>query len=243
MIPIQVTLTRFTSSPVQTIEQAASQCYQSEPTPDGRIMKQCYASGHESVLEHVSFTWEISGVSRALLAQLTRHRFVSFSVQSQRYCDMKNGTAVIPPMIANNPQALHLFFESMSACAKAYSDLQELGIPNEDARYVLQNSCTTSLTCTMNLREFIHLCNERLCARAQWEIRELVRKMVDEVNTATDNAFADMLKPKCERDKNAPMCPESKRQTCGRHPCKADVYKAYEHIKKEEKRDDHQQEL
>ena len=178
-------------------------------------------------MEHVSFTWEISGVSRALLAQLTRHRFVSFSVQSQRYCDMKNGTAVIPPMISNNPQALHLFFESMSACAKAYSDLQELGIPNEDARYVLQNSCATSLTCTMNLREFIHLCNERLCARAQWEIRELVRKMVDEVNDATDNAFADMLKPKCERDQNAPMCPESKRQSCGRHPRKADVYKAW----------------
>ena len=206
-------------------------------------MKQCYASGHESVLEHVSFTWEISGVSRALLAQLTRHRFVSFSVQSQRYCDMKNGTVVIPPMISNNPQALHLFFESMSACAKAYSDLQELGIPNEDARYVLQNSCTTSLTCTMNLREFIHLCNERLCVRAQWEIRELVRKMVDEVNAATDNAFADMLKPKCERDKNTPMCPESKQQTCGKHPRKVDVYKAYERIKKEEKRDDHKQEL
>ena len=95
----------------------------------------------------------------------------------------------------------------------------------------------------MNLREFIHLCNERLCARAQWEIRELVRKMVDEVNVATNNAFTDMLKPKCERDKNAPMCPESKQQTCGKHPRKADVYKAYEHIKKEEKRDDHQQEL
>ena len=116
------------------------------------------------------FTWEISGVSRALLAQLTRHRFVSFSVQSQRYYDMKNGTAVIPPAISNNLQALHLFFESMSACFKAYSNLQEFEIPNEDARYVLQNSCTASLTCTMNLREFIHLCNERLCVRAQWEI-------------------------------------------------------------------------
>ena len=149
MIPIQVTLTRFTSFPVQALEQAASQCYQSEPPPDGRIMKQCYASGHESVLEHVSFAWEISGVSRALLAQMTRHRFVSFSVQSQRYCDMKNGTAVIPPTISNNPQALHLFFESMSACFKAYSNLQKLEIPNEDARYVLQNSCTASLTCTM----------------------------------------------------------------------------------------------
>ena len=229
---MEVTLTRFTNNPVMAIEEAASQCYQSEPSPDGKIMKQCYLSGHHSVLEHISFTWRIEGVSRALLAQLTRHRMASFSVKSQRYC-VENGMDadgngcgfdfVMPEAFKNDPILHDTFVNAMTHDAAQYAALLANGAKTEDARFVLPNACCTTLQCTMNLREFIHFCNERLCSRAQWEIRNLAEEMVRTVNEATDNAFAYMLVPKCEVHPNIPFCTESKCQTCGKHPRLSDL--------------------
>lgn len=220
---MRVELLAYTPNPVQVIEQAASTCYDSEPTPDGKIMKACYRNGHHSVLEHASFTYCVSGVSRALLAQLTRHRTgISFSVRSQRYCKEDAFGYVTPPSIAKNETASRAYSEVMNTLSSAYTSLIGLGIPAEDARFILPNACETTITFTVNLRELIHICRERLCTRAQWEIRQMVQLMAEETVKVFPEC-ADMLKPKCEADLKHPFCPEA--QCCGRHKKLSEVYK------------------
>lgn len=223
---MKIELVSYTPDPMQTIERAAAVCYDSEPTEDGKIMKACYRNWHYSVLEHANFTFHIEGVSRALLAQLTRHRVgVAFSVRSQRYCEEDNFNYVIPHTIANNDKAEQLYVKCMKDLSDIYAQLVDAGVPKEDARFVLPNACCTELTLTMNLRELIHFCNERLCTRAQWEIRELALAM----KKAVTNVFPDatlMLVPKCEKNARYPFCPET--QCCGRHPKLKDIYKEVE---------------
>lgn len=222
---MKVELLSFTPNPVKLLEEAASTCYNSTPSEDGRIIRQCYLSGHHSVLEHAVFTFRLSGVSRALLAQLTRHRLAAFSVQSQRYVDMTGQACVVPETLSTDSEAIGAYMGALSRAQYAYGFMQEKGVPNEDARYILPNSCTTVIVMTVNLRELIHICNERLCTRAQWEIRRAVQEMVRLANEATDNAFCYMLVPKCERNPKYPFCTESKKECCGRNPRLADVYR------------------
>jgi thymidylate synthase (FAD) len=223
---IEVKLTRVTQNPVDAIEEAACNCYDSEPT-GGKIMKSCYNSGHHSVLEFAHFTFHITGVSRALLAQLTRHRHCGFAVRSQRYCNEDSFKFVTPRTIDGNPEAEHIFEALMGYINMQYKKLQALGIPNEDARYVLPNACETTLEITLNGRELIHICNERLCTRAQWEIRQLallMRKAVKEHDEQCAK-FAEFLNPKCV---SLGYCPEH--SSCGMMPRKKDVLKQYEVI-------------
>ena len=214
---MQATLVRFTSNPLELLEQAAAQCYQSEPSVTGRIVKQCYLNGHHSVLEHVYVTFNISGVSRTLLAQITRHRLASFSIESQRYVDYDEGFSfVTPPEILENEEAYKVFQAAMTRDLMDYTKLKAMGIKSENARFVLPGGACFKGTVSFNLREFIHMTNLRLCARAQWEIRELVTQMVKEFNAATNNDFAYMLVPVCEKDSEHPYCPEGKKG-CGKH--------------------------
>lgn len=206
---IEVKLTRMTPNPVAAIEEAACNCYDSKPS-NGKIMRACFKSGHESVLEFCQMTFHISGVSRALLAQLTRHRHAGYAVRSQRYTDEDKASFVTPHTIANNPTAKAFYDSCMKDIKRTYKQLQSLGIPNEDARFVLPNACETTLEFTCNLRELIHIMNERLCSRAQWEIHTLCSKMRDEV-IAAEPAFEEFLQPKCEK---LGYCPEHK--SCGR---------------------------
>lgn len=221
---MRVELLAYTPNPVAVIENAASTCYDSEPTLDGKIMKACYRNGHHSVLEHVSFTYRVSGVSRALLAQLTRHRTgISFSVRSQRYCKEDGFGYVTPPSIAKNSVANAAYHKTMAGLSVMYTGLLDAGVPAEDARYILPNACETVITFTVNLRELIHICRERLCTRAQWEIRQMVQLMAEETVKVFPEC-ADMLKPKCEADLKHPFCPEA--QCCGRHKKLSEVYDA-----------------
>lgn len=224
---MKVTLTRVTERPVDAIEEAASNCYDSEPT-GGKIMKSCYKSGHHSVLEFAQFTFHIEGVSRALLAQLTRHRIAGFAVRSQRYCSEEQFEYVTPRTIANNPEAYTEYKNTMNIIKCSYQKLQELGVPNEDARFVLANACETTLEFTCNGRELIHAMNERLCTRAQWEIRNLfilIRAAVKEHDEQCA-MFAEFLVPKCERyGKNMAFCTEHK--SCGKYPKLKDIYSIY----------------
>lgn len=206
---MEIKLTQMTPNPVRAIEEAASNCYDSKPG-DGRIMRACFRSGHHAVLEFASFTFHITGVSRALLAQLTRHRHAGYAVRSQRYCSEDGANFVWPHTIKANPQTELVYMKFLEEAKSAYSTLQSLGIPNEDARYVLPNACETTLEFTCNLRELIHIMNERLCNRAQWEIKELCQKMREEV-IAAEPAFANFLQPKCE---HLGYCPEH--ASCGR---------------------------
>ncbi len=216
-----VKLIAVTENPVDTCEQAAATCYDSQPSEDGRIIRSCARSGHLSVWEHMNFTFHIKGISRACLAQLTRHRLMSFSVRSQRYCDESDFGVVMPPSIAHNDAARQLFNNMMDYDRNSYARFLDMGIPPEDARAALPNACETELYCTTNARELMHFCNERLCTRAQWEIRELAGEMAA---AAVDRVpvIAPYLVPKCEINADYPFCPE--RQGCGRHKKLSEVY-------------------
>lgn len=190
---MKVTLIQATPNPIETIAQIASICYDSDPKNPLGLVKHLYRNGHHSVFEHIYFTFKIEGISRACSHQLVRHRHCSFTQRSQRYCSEDDFGYVTPPTVKENEQS-DLYIRSMNALDLDYALLTEAGIANEDARYVLPNACETSLYLSCNLRELIHMSNERLCRKAQWEIRELVQQMVYCVNA--DLWF--MLVPKCK---------------------------------------------
>lgn len=162
--------------------------------------------GHGSAFEHASFTFAIEGVSRALLAQLTRHRIASYSVQSQRYVSMEEFGVVEPPAIWEDDYLSEIFSRGLEATANTYNDLRDLLIDkyvedgmdkgaaekkaNEDARYILPNAATTRLILTMNARSLLHFFSLRGCNRAQWEIRNLAEKMLELVYPIAPSLFA-----------------------------------------------------
>lgn len=188
-----VTLIQATPNPINTIAKIASICYDSDPKNPLGLVKHLYRNGHHSVFEHIYFTFKIEGISRACSHQLVRHRHCSFTQRSQRYCSEDGFGVVIPSTIAK-VDVKGGYMGLVDTIAENYEELQYIGIPNEDARYVLPNACETSLYLSCNLRELIHMSNERLCMRAQWEIRELVKQMVSLV--APELQF--MLVPKCQ---------------------------------------------
>lgn len=190
---MNVTLVQATPNPVETIAQIASICYDSDPKNHMGLVKHLYAGGHHSVFEHIYFTFKIEGISRACSHQLVRHRHCSFTQRSQRYCS-EDGFDIVEPKSVLKIDHIGGYCGLMDSIAKNYSELQALGVPNEDARYILPNACTTSLYLSCNLRELIHMANERLCVRAQWEIRDLVREMCKLV----DPELQFMLVPKCK---------------------------------------------
>ena len=210
-----------TGNPLAVVEQAASVCYDSQPTEDYRIAKTCKASGHTSVLEHISFTFHIGGVSRALLAQLTRHRHASFSVRSQRYCNEYGFKYITPSSVEKTASDIY-YADVMDAASDTYDGLIYAGMPAEDARMVLPNACCTELYMTMNARTLIESSRQRLCSRAQWEIRGMFEAMREAVRPVCPEV-ANWMRPKCEDDPEHPFCPEAK--SCGRHPKLEEVYR------------------
>lgn len=178
-----------------------------------RIME----SGHLSVLEHASFTFAVEGISRVLLAQLTRHRIASFSVQSQRYVSLaENFSYIIPPAIkALGDEAVARYEDQMAQMHAWYTQWQQdLGAKgessNEDARFVLPNACETRLIVTMNARELMHFFELRCCQRAQWEIRALAEEMLRLCRQSAPVLFAN-AGPGCVRG----ACPEGGK-SCGK---------------------------
>lgn len=225
---MKVTLERFTEEPVQAIEEAASTCYDSTPT-NGRIMNHCYASGHHSVLEFANFTFKIEGISRACTHQLVRHRSNHYAQRSQRYCVENGFSYVTPPTIARSDKASEVYNDCMSYLHETYDKLVSIGIPAEDARMVLPNACCSVIRVNLDGRNLIHLCNERLCACAQWEIRKVVKLMVEEVIKVAPE-LEPFLVPKCEAHYPYCFCTESKNRSCGKHPLLKDVVPSCESI-------------
>jgi thymidylate synthase (FAD) len=188
-----VELIQATPNPIETIAGIASICYDSNPKNPLKLVEHLYKNGHHSVFEHIYFTFKIEGISRACSHQLVRHRHCSFTQRSQRYCSEEGFSVVVPLSIARVDEK-DAYFDLMDTIERHYDELQAVGVPNEDARYLLPNACTTELYLSCNLRELIHIANERLCTKAQWEIRELVKEMVALVNPQ----LQFMLVPKCK---------------------------------------------
>lgn len=181
------------------------------------FVERVMSMGHESVLEHASFTFLIEGVSRVLLAQLTRHRIASFSVQSQRYVSYAGGFGyIVPPAIrALGEDAVKEYEGQMAQMQEWYEGWQKrLGDAgeksNEDARFVLPNACETRVLLTMNARELRHFFSLRMCSRAQWEIRRLAQSMFEACCRVAPVLFRD-AGPGCLRG----ACPEGKK-SCGK---------------------------
>ncbi len=171
-----------------------------EKVPAERVLKlieHVVDSGHHSTIEHISFVFAISGVSRALSHQLVRHRIgVAFDQQSQRYVKYKEPLYVTPPSIEANAEALEEFERFRDTSEQVYHRFLEAGIPAEDARFVFPNAVTTNLIMTVNLRQLIHMAGLRLCILAQWEIRQMFKLIRKELMQA-DPYFGKLLVPKC----------------------------------------------
>lgn len=239
-----VTLISHTPDPERVVASAAKLCYSHSDVTEisqnltdektASFVKMLSDLGHESPTEHVSFTFGIQGVSRALLAQITRHRIASYSVQSQRYVTLEDFVYITPPEIANIPEAEKIFLEAMEADRKYYDKLTEIlsnahtetlvkeGMDEktakkfaqkkaiEDARFVLPNACETKMVVTMNVRSLNNFFRHRCCNRAQWEIREIAEEMFKLVYKVAPNLFS-ASGPACASGK----CSEGN-MTCGK---------------------------
>lgn len=230
-------LIRYTADPEQTIALAAKLCYSGDELDEliekisekdnAKFIRILTGMNHYSPFEHASFTFAIEGVSRALLAQITRHRIASFSVRSQRYVSEGDFNYIIPPAIeALGTEAVEKYKGQMEQMLEWYRDWQAaLGDAgeksNEDARFVLPNACETKMILTMNARELLHFFSLRCCNRAQWEIRDIAWQMLEEVLKVAPAIFCN-AGPGCL---NGP-CPEGKK-CCGRS---AEVKEHFEQI-------------
>ena len=240
----KVTLISYTPQPEKTVASAAKLCYSPvsiEEIQEGLTEEKTAAFvdmlaeiGHESPIEHASFTFGIEGVSRSLLAQITRHRLASYSVQSQRYVKESMFEFVLPPEIEAMPEAKEEFLRAMEEDQRHYDRLTEIlterhipeflaqGKPEkearrlasnkaiEDARVVLPNACATKMVCTLNARSLMNFFTHRCCNRAQWEIRELATEMLRLVLEVAPNLFKN-AGPACLRG----ACSEGK-MSCGK---------------------------
>ena len=218
---LKVTLLEHTPDPERVVAMAARLCYSSsgaaelaEKLSDERVkemVEKIVKLGHASCLEHVSFTFGIEGVSRVLTHQLVRHRIASYDQQSQRYVAAHGFQYITPPTIAEKPEAKAKFDALMQKIRATYDELTEMGVPKEDARYVLANAAETKILVTMNARTLLHFFNLRCCNRAQWEIRamayEMLRLVKEVAPTLFYNAGASCV--------NTGRCPEGA-MTCGK---------------------------
>ena len=215
-----VILIEHTPNPELTVALAARLCY--SPSSIYKLREKLEASdieafldkimslGHHSVLEHASFTFGIEGISRVTTHQLVRHRIASFSQQSQRYVSHKeNFTSIMPDSISENPAARQIFSLMSESVHKAYTQLVEIGIPAEDARYILPNATETKIIMTMNARELLHFFALRCCKRSQWEIRAMSVEMLRLVKRVAPVIFRE-AGPGCASG----PCPEG-RFCCG----------------------------
>lgn len=229
----KVTLVRATPDATEAIASAARLCYASDTegileqdsAEAGHFVNMLVKIGHMSPIEHASFTFYIEGVSRAMTHQLVRHRMASYSQRSQRYVAEDSFDYVIPPQFEGKTievdgeqvDAADYFAETMQIIAERYGKLNDaLGrcgeSSNQDARYVLPNACETKIFVTMNARELLHFFAERLCMRAQWEIREVAGQMLGLAKEA-EPALFNGIGPKCIA---MGRCPEGK-MSCGRY--------------------------
>lgn len=202
---MQVKITHFTTCPTLAPAEAAALCTNAKDAR--KALSHAMKAGHESVMEHTNFTFYIEGVSRVTLAQATRHRMASFSVESQRYCGA-NMDIVLPDSMAI-PELENDITDLKRLVNGLYAKALELGVPHEDARYLTLQAGKTRFMVTMNARELRHFFSLRMCNRAQWEIRQMADAMWRECMEYAPELFSD-AGPGCVRGK----CPEVR--PCGK---------------------------
>ena len=234
---MKVELIAYTPNPDYVVAMSAKLCYSKVGVSDIReglddenvekFISHLTSIGHESPVEHISFTFAIEGISRTCTHQLVRHRIASYSQQSQRYVKLNQFEYIIPPQIENNEKAKKIFIKSMIENQKAYDEIVETLMEDnikiylnqgydekkaksmaekksiEDARYVFPNACETKIVVTMNARTLLNFFEHRLCERAQWEIKEMAYLMLEQVKKVSPHIFRNsgpscVSKSKCK---------------------------------------------
>ena len=242
---MKVKLLSHTPDAEKLIATAAKLCYSSsdiESLRDGltddkveSFIDMIVSIGHESVVEHVCFTFGIEGISRACSHQLVRHRIASYSQKSQRYVSENGFEFITPPAVAELPEAKSEYDRIIGEITESYDKLAALltekhtsefmaqgmdektarakasKLANEDARFVLPNACETKIVVTMNVRSLFNFFRHRCCNRAQWEIREVANEMLRQCLEVAPHIFAH-AGPSCIMEGK---CPEGK-MTCGK---------------------------
>lgn len=221
---MNVLLIKYTTDPDKTVALAARRCYSSLSAQEieeklskdeiEKLINKLRMRNHLSPFEHISFTFSVDGVSRALSHQLIRHRIASYCQESQRYVEYKSFTNlpyIIPQTITLNSDAFNLFTKTAEDTLVCYKKLLELGIPPEDARYIFPNAIETKLIFTMNARSLFNFFEQRCCLKAQWEIRQLAYKMLSLVREVAPLTFKNAGAPCCYESntycrENDPSC-------------------------------------
>lgn len=233
---LHVRLLDVTRDAVALIYAACRQCYSpkfagelfdektEKPAKQKEFIAKVVASGHESPLEHVKFTFAIEGVSRALTHQLVRHRIASYSQQSQRYVKEVDFDYIVPPSIAADDELKKEFIQTMTLIQTSYNKILESfktkgktgELANQDVRFVLPQAAETKIVVTMNCRELTHFFHQRCCTRAQWEIKRLADRMLEIVTESLPEVF-ETVGAKCQA---LGYCPEGENFCCGKYPVK-----------------------
>ncbi|OIN99660.1 MAG: FAD-dependent thymidylate synthase [Desulfovibrionaceae bacterium CG1_02_65_16] len=234
--PLKVELLAVTPEALSLIYAAFRQCYhagfvadmwprltsgEADRETQADFVRKVLESGHDSPVEHASFTFAIAGISRACSHQIVRHRIASYSQQSQRYVDATDMDYILPPAIATIPEARERFEAFMAEVGSAYRDIKAIldahgrkDKSKEDARFVLPQAAETKIVITMNCRALLHFFQLRCCRRAQWEIRALADAMLALCKKELPAIFGT-AGARCE---SLGYCPESERFACGKYP-------------------------
>ncbi len=214
---IEVRLINYTKNPEITVASAARTCFRDKIYESiceelkeedvERIIKAVIIKNHLSVLEHITFTFSISGVSRVLTHQLVRHRIASYSQLSQQRVDSSELQFTIPPEIQKHPVLVKEYEEAVRNCQELYKRIVRSGISRGSARYVLPSSFNTKIMTTMNARSLFNLFAQRECQVEEWEFRELARIMHDKLMRVAPMIFK-YAGPPCRTHQ---VCPEGKK--------------------------------
>jgi len=241
---LKVKMLSYTENAEKLVATAAKLCYSPSGIDDisdglddegtAKFINHLMSMGHESPIEHCSFTFGVEGISRSLLAQLTRHRIASYSVKSQRYVHEGQFEYIIPPQIENDEEAKKIYVETMENLQNRYEEIADIlknkyinsgmdasaasKLANEDARFVLPNACETKVVMTFNARSLMNFFHHRCCERAQWEIRAMADEMLGLVKEVAPILFK-YGGPSCLKG----VCPEGK-MTCGKSTQKRNEY-------------------
>jgi thymidylate synthase (FAD) len=178
--------------PEKLLERAGRLCYASVMGDTTKFLRARVQEGHLSLIEHATASFYIGGISRACSHQLVRHRLCSFSQRSQRYVVEDNANSVVPPSIAQNEEASRIYRDFMDQSRDVYKRLRKLGIPKEDSRFVLPNATATELIMSFNFREALHIFRVRISPNAQWEIRGVCARMLEELYPIAPAVFGDL---------------------------------------------------
>jgi len=193
---MEVELLAVTPNAERVIEEAGRTCYMSQERADDagtpRFIRMLVSKGHLSVLEHAAATFRVRGISRAATHQIVRHRLCSFSQRSQRYVREAGQTPVEPPSIESNKEASACFREAIASAQAAYDSLLRLGVPKEDARFVMPNATPSEIVISANFRELRHIIAVRGSRGAQWEVREMAACILEKMKSLAPNVFFDL---------------------------------------------------